>query len=163
MGTVRKPIVKKFLLLFLAWLGAATLFAGQESEPGQSTNPESSSALATRAWEALRQKDYAGARQAARRCQELYRAQAETMQKALATLPGKETSPQQWALNDVGTCTYILGQAAEAENQREEAMTAYREVIEHYLFAQCWDPQGWYWQVAVAAHERLTALAMDAP
>lgn len=163
MGRVRKPIVKKFLLLFLAWLGAATLFAGQESETGQSTNPESSSTLATRAWDALRQKDYAGARQAARRCQELYRAQAETMQKALATLPGKESSPQQWALNDVGTCTYILGQAAEAENRREEAMTAYREVIEHYLFAQCWDPQGWYWQVAVAARERLTALAMDAP
>ena len=150
-------------MFFLAWLSAATLPAGPESEPGQSSNPESSSALATRAWDALRRKEYAGARQAARRCRELYRAQAENMQKALTTLPDKETAPQKWALNDVGTCTYILGQAAEAENQREEAMTAYREVIDKYLFAQCWDPQGWYWQVAVAARERLTALAMDTP
>lgn len=138
---------------------ASNLLGGNEQGGG----PDSSSALTKQAWEALNQKDYRKARQAAQKCRTLYGAQALNMQKALRALPGKDTASRQWALNDVGTCSFILGQVAEAENKQQEAVSAYREIVEKYGFAQCWDLQGWYWQVSSAAQERLAAITLNRP
>ena len=44
---------------------------------------------------------------------------------------------------------------------KREAIAAYQEVIKNFPMAQCWDKQGWFWQPAVAAKERLTALTFD--
>ena len=50
---------------------------------------------------------------------------------------------------------------AEGEGKRDEAVARYQEVVDQFSMAQCWDKQGWYWQPAVAAKERLTALTLD--
>ncbi len=123
---------------------------------------DSSAALVTEAWAAFERKDYAAARAAIARCQSLYGTQAAEMQSKLTALPDKENAHGQWALNDVGTCTFVLGRVAEAEGQKDEARAAYRMVVEQYSFSQCWDTQGWFWQPAVASKERIAALTLDA-
>lgn len=131
-------------------------------EPVQAMAKDSSAALATEAWSALDRKDYAAARAAIERCQSLYGAQAAEMQGKLTVLPDKDHAHEQWALNDVGTCTFVLGKVAEAEGKKDEAMAAYKTVVEKYSFSQCWDKQGWFWQPAVAAKERIAFISLDA-
>lgn len=126
-----------------------------------SATGESSSALTTKAWVSLEQKNYPAARQAIARCQKLYGAEAEKMQASLRALPNKETAPQYWALNDVGTCLFILGKVAEAEGSKKEALSAYQKVVSSFGYAQCWDKGGWYWQPGVAAKERIAALTLE--
>lgn len=133
--------------------------AGQTNEPPPAK--DSSAALATEAWSAFDRKDYAAARAAVERCQSLYGAKAAEMQAKLTALPDKESAHDQWALNDVGTCTFLLGKISEAEGKNEEALTAYKTVVEQYLYSQCWDTQGWFWQPAVAAKERIAFLSLE--
>jgi len=130
-------------------------------EPAAAMTKDSSAALATEAWSAFDRKDYAAARAAIERCQSLYGAKAAEMQAKLTALPDKEKAHDQWALNDVGTCTFLLGKVSEAEGKNEEAMEAYKTVVESYLYSQCWDKQGWFWQPAVAAKERIAFLTLE--
>lgn len=133
--------------------------AGRTNEPPPAK--DSSAALTAEAWSALDRKDYAAARAAVERCQSLYGARAEEMQGKLTALPAKETAHDQWALNDVGTCTFVLGKVAEAEGKKDEAMGAYKTVTEKYSYSQCWDKQGWFWQPAVAAKERIAFITLE--
>ena len=121
----------------------------------------SSAILTSQAWEALAAKDFAPAKSRIERCKKLYGEKATGMQESLSVVPGPDTAREFWALNDVGTCTFILGKVYEAESKKEEAIAAYQEVIKSFPMAQCWDKQGWFWQPAVAAKERLTALTFD--
>ncbi|NBS50024.1 MAG: beta-glucanase precursor [Verrucomicrobia bacterium] len=126
-----------------------------------SESESSSSVLTSQAWEALASKDYATAKARIARCRDLYEAKAKEMQETLSVVPGPDTAREFWALNDVGTCLFILGKVAEAEGKNSEAIAAYQDVIKNFPMAQCWDKQGWFWQPAVAAKERLTALTFD--
>ena len=141
----------------------ATLFCLNGLVEGQEPAPsgESSSALTMQAWSALERKDYPAARVAIERCQSLYGAQAVEMQGKLTALPDTENGHQAWALNDVGTCAFVLGKVAEAEGKKDEAMTSYQKVVEAYPYAQCWDKSGWFWQPAVASRERLAFLSLE--
>ncbi len=121
----------------------------------------SSAVLTSQAWESLAAKDFATAKARIERCKKLYGEKATGMQESLSVVPGPDTAREFWALNDVGTCTFILGKVYEAESKKEEAIAAYQEVIKNFPMAQCWDKQGWFWQPAVAAKERLTALTFD--
>ena len=121
----------------------------------------SSAILTSQAWEALAAKDFATAKSRIERCKKLSGEKATGMQESLSVVPGPDTAREFWALNDVGTCTFILGKVYEAESKKEEAIAAYQEVIKNFPMAQCWDKQGWFWQPAVAAKERLTALTFD--
>jgi len=163
----------KCLLAGVALLGWPAAGWTQDPAPVQDATPapiavaspaaaDSSAALVTEAWAAFERKDYAAARAAIARCQSLYGTQAAEMQSKLTALPDKENAHGQWALNDVGTCTFVLGRVAEAEGQKDEAMAAYRMVVDQYSFSQCWDTQGWFWQPAVASKERIAALTLDA-
>jgi hypothetical protein len=67
-----------------------------------------------------------------------------------------------WALNDVGTCCFIEGQAFEKQGRKTEAAAAYKTLTTSYRFAQCWDPKGWFWRPAEAAAGRLDQLDFDA-
>jgi len=153
------PSNLKFLLALLAMFGA--LPGASARDPAPAMAKDSSGALATEAWSAFERKDYAAARASAERCQSLYGAQAAEMQAKLTALPDKESAHDQWALNDVGTCTFLLGKVAEAEGKNEEAMAAYKTVVERYLYSQCWDTQGWFWQPAVSAKERIAFLTLE--
>ena len=75
--------------------------------------------------------------------------------KALKTIPGgnKDNIFQYWALNDVGTALFILGEAYRNAGQYEEAAQAYKKLINEYFYAQCWDPKGWFWKPAEAAEK----------
>ena len=39
-----------------------------------------------------------------------------------------------------------------------EAAAAYKEVVNNYLYAQCWDTNGWFWKPAEAAQQKLVEL-----
>ena len=149
-------------LVLFSWPAAGK---AQEADPAPEQAAvmpkDSSAALASEAWAALDGQNYAVARQSAERCRDLYGAQAAEMQSKLSALPDKESAHQQWALNDVGTSVFILGRVAEAEGKKEEAMAAYRDVVDNYTYSQCWDEQGWFWQPAVAAKERIAFLILE--
>lgn len=150
------------ILALLAW--AETNLAREPSpseEPGTTMLEDSSSALANKAWESFERKDYVASRAAIERCRSLYGAQAAEMQSKLTALPDKENAHEQWALNDVGTSIFVLGRVAEAEGNKKEAMATYQDVVDNYYYAQCWDEQGWFWQPAVAAKERIAFFILE--
>jgi len=63
-----------------------------------------------------------------------------------------------WALNDVGTGTFILGEAYRVAGKNAEAIAAFKQVVSDYLYAQCWDPNGWFWKPAETAQQKLVEL-----
>jgi hypothetical protein len=153
--------MKKSLGLSLVAVAFACLTARAE-EPD--FGDASSSTLTTKAWNALNAKDYKLAVTFAKKCVDLYEKEAVKMQKDLkAPVPAddKEAVAKKWALNDVGTCFYIMAQALEKQDKGKEALAAYKEIVEKVSYAQCWDPKGWYWKPADAAKTRIKALEFD--
>ena len=123
----------------------------------------SSETLTGKAWAAYTTKDYAKTKGYAQKCIAMYKVKAVEMPKAL-TAPAtvKEEVFKSWALNDVGTCYYLLGQSLEAEKKPKEAIAAFKVLADSLAFAQCWDTKGWFWKPADAARERVKALEFDA-
>jgi len=151
--------MKSLRLLYFILVALSTAHAGP-LEFGD----HSSSTITTKAWEALNAGKHEDAIGYANKCIELYKAKAEEMQKALnAPVPAdnKEEVFKQWALNDVGTCLFILGQALEKQDKGKEALAAYKQLVEKVSFAQTWDTKGWFWKPADAAKGRIKALEFD--
>jgi hypothetical protein len=121
----------------------------------------SSETLAGKAWAAMDARDYAGVKVYAEKCREMYGKQAEEMQQKLTAPAPKEQAFDYWALNDVGTSAFLLGQALEKQGDTKGAIASYKYVVEKTPFAQCWDPKGWFWKPADAASARLKALEFD--
>lgn len=152
MNTVRQTLAVLFLLTLPA--AAQTLDFGDHS----------SETLTSKAWKALGEKNYANAVAYAKKCIETYEKQALEMQKELKEpVPSddREAVSKKWALNDVGTCLFITGQALEKQDKGAEAVAAYKKLVEKFPYAQCWDPNGWFWKPADAAKERIKALEFD--
>ncbi len=123
-----------------------------------------SATLTTKAWKALESKKYGDAIAYAKKCIEMYEKQAIEMQKELkapVSPDDKEAVAKKWALNDVGTCMFIMGQAYEKQDKGKDAAAAYKQLLEKVSYAQCWDPKGWYWKPASAAKDRIKALEFD--
>lgn len=111
--------------------------------------------LTVSAWEHLAEKDYAGTFAYARKCLELYEAQALDMARSMTRFasPGKE---DEYAIvNDVATAHYIMGEAHMKEAKYNDAVKEFDLVIARYPFAQCWDPKGWFWKVAEVSKKNL--------
>ena len=122
---------------------------------------QASGTLTVKAWKALDEKKYADAITFANKCVELFEKQALEMQKELKDFvdsANKDAVNKKWALNDVGTCVYIIGQANEKQEKKKEAIESYKKLIDKLGYAQCWDPQGWFWKPAEAAKERIAEL-----
>lgn len=117
-----------------------------------------SSTLTTKAWEALAKKDYPGVEAYARKTISLYEGQAKQQQAALKDPAPSEDAAKHWALNDVATSYFILGQALIAQGKVAEAKDAFQNVIDEFPFAQAWDTNGWFWRVADAASDKLSTL-----
>ena len=125
----------------------------------------SSSTLTAKAWQAMDRREYADAVVFAKKCVELYGKQAaETQRAQSAPVPGnqKEEVARQWALNDAGTCLFILGQAYERLDKSTEALIAYRKLLAEMSFAHSWDTRGWFWMPADTAKMRVKMLEYDA-
>ncbi|MBI4309175.1 MAG: tetratricopeptide repeat protein [Candidatus Omnitrophica bacterium] len=119
-----------------------------------------SSQLTQKAWGALAAKDLDAVTAYVNKTLELYSAKAKEMQASLKEYvwESKEKTFSYWALNDVGTALFILGEAYRNAGKKEEAAQSYQKLIDEYFYAQCWDPQGWFWKPAEAAQQKLGEL-----
>lgn len=120
----------------------------------------SSSFITTQAWRALRDGDVESVLAYTDKVVELYADKAKTMQKSLTEYPweSKDQIFSYWALNDVGTSYYIRAEALRKEDKKKEATVDYQKVVDDYFYAQCWDPQGWFWKPSEAAQQALDDL-----
>ena len=121
-----------------------------------------SQTLTTRAWESLTNNDPKGIELYTKKCIELYEADAKQQQASLTEFPPKDKTFNYWALNDVATCYFILGESLLAQKRYEEAKAAFSRVVNDFSYAQSWDPKGWFWKVAVASRGRLNKLLAEA-
>lgn len=116
-----------------------------------------SSYLVGQAWKALAKGDAQVVAAYVDKTVELYAAQARKMQESLVEYPweSKEKIFEYWALNDVGTALFIKGEALKKAGEPQAAKSAYQKLVGEYFYAQCWDPQGWFWKPAEAAQQAL--------
>jgi tetratricopeptide (TPR) repeat protein len=135
--------------------------ANATAAPQADFGDQSSQTLTTKAWDALTSKNYALVYVYSGRCIELYATQAKEMQASLPARAPADTASSFWALNDVGTCLYIRGQAYEAEGKTAEAIAVYRKLVNELSFAQTWDTKGWFWPPADAAKQRIQVLEFE--
>ena len=114
-----------------------------------------SETLTAKAWKAYVARRYEAMELYVRKCIELFSDDAKKMQAALEDYPPKGQESDYWALNDVATCLYIRGKALQKQGHNKDAAIVYREILENYYFAQCFDRNGWYWKVADEAKRNL--------
>jgi len=125
-------------------------------------DPNSSAALTTKAWQALDGKNFDAAVAAADVVINTFGDAALKIQAATTAAP--TTNEGKFALgplNDVGTAYFIKGSALEQLGKKQEAVAAYKMVVEKLPMAYCYDPKGWFWQPANAAREKLEKLEFD--
>jgi len=147
-------MMNKFVVRSL-WLVGVVLFAcsswAQEAKP-------TSGELIVQAW-GLQKKDPEAALKATNQLIELYKSEADAQQRSLSKLPGKRPEIEAvQLLNDVGTAYFIQGEIYREQGKREEAIKAFKVVVDNYYYAQAWDPRGWFWQVTKAAQESIDKL-----
>ena len=122
-----------------------------------------SATITGKAWAAHAAKNVAEVKGYVAKIRELYEATAIEQQASLtAPAPTEDKDHSYWALNDVGTCLFILGQSLEQSGDKAGALAAYKVLAEKLSFAQCWDAKGWFWRPAEAARGRIKALEFDA-
>jgi tetratricopeptide (TPR) repeat protein len=119
-----------------------------------------SNTLAQRMWESLAKNNLDEVIAYNMKLGNLYSGVAKDMQRTLKDYPQlpAENIHTFWALNDVGTGEFILGEAYRAAGKNVEAIAAYKKVITDYLYAQCWDTNGWFWKPAEAAQQKIMEL-----
>lgn len=134
----------------LATIGTAYDFGDYTSET-----------LTTKAWRALIAKDHKGVELFTKKCIELYEEEAKKQQASLTNYAEKGKEFNYWALNDVATCYFIYGQSLADQKRFQEAKSAYQRVMDDFKYAQCWDPQGWFWKVSEGAFKKIQNIAMQ--
>jgi len=119
-----------------------------------------SETLATKSWIALNDGDIEAVLAYTNKCLELYSEQAKKMQNSLNEYPEGENEDifAYWALNDVATSLFIQGEAYRKAEKNEEALEAYKKVVDEYTYGQSWDPKGWFWKPAEAAKEKIAMI-----
>jgi tetratricopeptide (TPR) repeat protein len=134
----------------------AMLEAGVNFDFGDYTSQQ----LVQKSWGALAANDLNAVVAYANKAIELYAPKAKEMQSSLKeyTWESKEKTLSYWALNDVGTALFVLGEAYRNAGKKDEAAQTYKKLIDEYFYAQCWDPAGWFWKPAEAAQQKLGEL-----
>lgn len=122
-----------------------------------------SNTLVSRSWAALADNDLDALVSYVNKTLELYAEEAKAMQESLDEYPWESNDKifSYWALNDVGTGLFILGEGYRKAGKTVEAVETYRKVIDEYFYAQAWDPQGWFWKPAEAAQQKLVELGYE--
>lgn len=120
----------------------------------------SSKHLVTQAWTALEKENIEAVSAYVDAVMELYGEKAKEMQNSLTEYPWEDKDKifSYWALNDVGTALFIKGEAYRRAGEGQKAREAYQKLIDEYFYAQCWDPNGWFWKPAEAAQQNLDTL-----
>ena len=123
-----------------------------------------SETLTRKAWDSYEAAKYDDAIGFAKECIKSFQEQAVEMQKGLkepVDTADKQAVESLWALNDVGTCYYVLGQVFEKQDKSDQALKAYNRLIKDFAFAQCWDSKGWFWKPADAAKRRIKVIEFE--
>ena len=122
--------------------------------------PMKSSTLTAKAWEALAKKDLESVKAYVEKNIAMYGARAKEMQASLKEFAweSQEKIFSYWALNDVGTSLFVLGQAERNAGQKDAALATFKTLVNEYGYSQCWDPQGWFWKPAEAAQQQIIEL-----
>lgn len=118
----------------------------------------SSMTLQVKSWDALGEGKYEHVLKYTEKCAELYEEKAKEMQASLDKKPSAKDVNDYWALNDVGTCYFIRGEALTKMKREKEALAAYMVLAEDLYYAQAWDPKGWYWSPVDAAYPKIEML-----
>lgn len=117
----------------------------------------SSETLTGKAWDALIEKNYEAVLAYAKKCIALYEKQAKSQQNLLKEIPAGEDIFKHWALNDVGTCYFLVGEAYFAKGKYSLARRAYEKAKQKFPFAQYYDPQGYHVKVSDSCEKKLIA------
>ena len=150
----------KTIISLLIMLGfVATAMAQQPGGDTLDYGDHTSVTLMVKAWDALGAGQYADVVKYTDKCAELYEEEAKKMQASMSEKAPKGKEHDYWALNDVGTCYFIKGEALTKLNKNTEALAAYKVVADELYYAQAWDPKGWFWSPASAAKQKIKILA----
>ena len=119
--------------------------------------------LVQQMWQVLHDKNLSAVIGYDMKLERLYRGEALNMNKTLKEYPAGDSSDifKYWALNDVGTGMFIVGEAYRMSNKNDEATRAYNKVASDYLYAECWDPQGWFWRPAEVAQQKIVEIQAE--
>ena len=119
--------------------------------------------LVQQMWQALHDKNLNAVIGYDMKLEHLYRDEALDMNKSLKDYPAGNNDDifKYWALNDVGTGAFIVGEAYRMSNKNDDAIKAYNKVASDYLYAECWDPQGWFWRPAEVAQQKIVEIQAE--
>ncbi len=149
----------KTIVSLVALLGLASLsLADEHSAEGLDYGDHTSMTLQVKGWDALGEGKYEDAVKYTEKCAELYEDEARKMQASLSDKPSGDVVNEYWALNDVGTCYFIRGEALAKLKRYSEALAAYKVVKDELYYSQAWDPKGWYWSPSDAAYPKIAML-----
>jgi tetratricopeptide (TPR) repeat protein len=150
--------MKRIVALFALFSLAPLSIADEPAEDGLDYGDFKSVTLQVKSWDALGEGRYEDAVKYTEKCVELYEERAKEMQASLSAKPSADVVNDYWALNDVGTCYFIKGEALIKLNRKTDAMAAFKTVRDELYYSQAWDPKGWYWSPADAAYPRIELL-----
>ena len=120
-----------------------------------------SETLTRKAWESLSANNVPNTIVYSQKAISLYEKDAKKQQESLSNYAPKEKAFDYWALNDVGTCYFVLGEVYAKNKEWEKSVEAYQKVINEYFYSQCWDPRGWFWKPAVASRGKLNKIMAE--
>lgn len=132
-------------------VAAATLFT-------QHAMAEEAYQITAKAWTAMGEKNWAQAVELADKAIAIWGPQAKAANDELKEYPSEDEVEKYANLNEIGTLLWIKGEALRQKGDEKEALAAYRLLLTKYKFAQCWDPNGWWWKPATAAQEKIEEL-----
>jgi hypothetical protein len=149
----------------LTLIGASALTVHVRAVQNRSDNER----LTSEAWEAFRESKWSAAIAKADDCINRFGNTADRQEKQLED--GKSSPPptgevpdderevilRRGPLNDVATCFFIKGEAAERLKDLNQASQAYKQCT-RYAYARAWDPKGWFWSPAEEATGRAARL-----
>lgn len=150
--------MKKILIFLGVFLATPLSLAEDQGDDGPDYGDFASVTLMVKAWEMLGEGNYKAALDYTGKCVELYEEKAREMQSSMSAKASPDKVNDYWALNDVGTCYFIRGEALTKLRQFEEALVAYKIVRDELYYAQAWDPKGWYWSPSDAAYPKVQML-----
>ena len=147
------------ILTMLAVVGCmSTALAEEQVADSLDYGDYSSVTLMVKGWEAMAEGKYEDAVKLTEKCAELYEEKAREMQASLSAKPSADVVNEYWALNDVGTSYFIMGEALVKLGRKSEALVAYKVVRDELYYAQAWDPKGWHWSPSDAAYPKVQML-----
>lgn len=154
----RSLVIGSLMLICNLVLGAWNLDVFcQEQKP-------SSGELIVKSWQAHGKKDVEETFKYTQQLIDLYQDEAGSQQASLKGLPKNRPDIEAvGALNDVATAHFIQGESYRDQGKKEEAIKAFKVVVDKYYYGQAWDPRGWFWQVTKAAQESIDKLEGRTP